>query len=39
MMQNQWSLQMVLHVCLNDDDDDDDDMEVMEDLQLNSSGL
>lgn len=38
MMQNQWSLQMVLHVCLNDDDDDDD-MEVMEDLQLNSSGL
>lgn len=39
MMQNQGSLQMVLHVCLNDDDDDDDDMEVMEDLQLNSSGL
>lgn len=38
MMQNQGSLQMVLHVCLNDDDDDDD-MEVMEDLQLNSSGL
>ena len=41
MVQNWWSLKIVLHVSLNDDDDDDDDdddMEVMENLQLDSSG-